>query len=70
MSLDELAERSQLDRDAIVRILRCEAEAHLDTIYLLAGALGVEPGTLFEGIAWIPDEEGGGEYVVEERDAD
>jgi transcriptional regulator with XRE-family HTH domain len=70
MSLEELAERSQLDREAIVRILRCETEARLETIYLLAGGLGVDPGKLFEGIAWIPDDEDGGRYAIEDPDGD
>jgi transcriptional regulator with XRE-family HTH domain len=60
LSLDELAERSEVDRRTIERVLRGEAEADLGLIYRLAGALGVEPGRLFDGIAWVPDDERGG----------
>jgi transcriptional regulator with XRE-family HTH domain len=65
LSLDELAERSEVDRGTIERVLRGEAEADLDLIYRLAGALEVEPRRLFDGIAWVPDEEGGGRLRVD-----
>jgi transcriptional regulator with XRE-family HTH domain len=65
-----LAARAKLDRDELAGILRGEGEVLLDAIFLLAGALGVEPGELLKGIAWIPDEdEGGGEYRVEDPSA-
>jgi transcriptional regulator with XRE-family HTH domain len=62
LSVDELAERSKIDRPVLERILRGEAEASFDSVYRLAGALGVEPGRLFEGIAWVPDGAGGGRF--------
>lgn len=65
-SLDQLAERSQMEREKIEAILRGETEAHVDSIYLLAGSLDVTPGQLYDGLAWIPDGEGGGEYRIDE----
>jgi transcriptional regulator with XRE-family HTH domain len=65
LSTDDLAERAEIDRVELDRILRAEGPVRLDTVLLLAGALGVEPGELLEGIAWVADGEGGGEYRVE-----
>jgi transcriptional regulator with XRE-family HTH domain len=65
-SLDQLAERSQVDEGDLEAVLRGDAEADVESIYRLAGALDVSPGTLYAGVAWIPDGEGGGEYRVEE----
>lgn len=65
-SLDQLAKRSQMEKAEIEAALRGEAEAHVDTIYRLAGALGVSPGELYEGVAWLPDGEGGGEYRLDD----
>ncbi len=64
ITIAELVERSELDRETIEGLLRGETEPHLDTIYLIAGALGVDPANLFEGVAWIPDGRGGGEYRI------
>jgi transcriptional regulator with XRE-family HTH domain len=65
-TVDQLAERSRLGREELAAILRGETEAHVDSIYLLAGSLGVTPGELYEGVAWVPDGEGGGEYRIDE----
>jgi transcriptional regulator with XRE-family HTH domain len=64
-SLDQLAERSRLEKEEIEAILSGEEEARIDSIYLLAGSLGVSPGELYEGVAWIPDGEGGGEFRID-----
>lgn len=69
-STDQLAERSQLEKADLETILRGEAEADVDTIYRLAGALNVPPGQLYEGVSWVPDGEGGGEYRIEEPPGD
>jgi transcriptional regulator with XRE-family HTH domain len=63
-SLAQLAERSGMGTAELEAILRGESEAHVDSILRLAGALDVSPGKLYEGVAWIPDGEGGGEYRV------
>jgi transcriptional regulator with XRE-family HTH domain len=62
VSVAELAERSELDLETVEELLAGVAEPHLDTIYLVAGALGVDAAALFDGVAWIPDGRGGGEY--------
>jgi transcriptional regulator with XRE-family HTH domain len=65
-TVDQLAERSRLGREELEAILRGEEEAHVDSIYLLAGSLEVTPGELYGGVAWIPDGEGGGEYRIDD----
>lgn len=63
-SLDRLAARSMIDRDDLDRILSGEAEVDLSDIYLLAGALVVEPGRLFDGLRWTPPTAGGSGYEI------
>jgi len=70
MSLDDLSRRVEVDRRGIERLLRGEAEADLDLIYRLAGALGAEPAELFEGIAWVPPDGDRAGYLVEEAERD
>lgn len=69
-SFEQLAERSRIGTEELEAILRGEAEASVEAVYRLAGALDVEPGQLHEGVAWIPDGEGGGEFRVDEPDGD
>jgi len=54
MSVEELAERSDVDARELEEILRADREAAYGTIAALAGALGVAAGELFEGIRWTP----------------
>ena len=70
LSLDRLGELSELGQDELVAILRGEAEADVDSIYRLAGALEVTPGELYEGVTWIPDGEGGGEFRIDGEPGD
>jgi transcriptional regulator with XRE-family HTH domain len=53
-SVEQLATRAGLAGDELEEILAAEREADYGTIVSLAGALGVEPGELFDGIGWIP----------------
>jgi transcriptional regulator with XRE-family HTH domain len=69
-SVGRLAERSQLGTGELEAILRGEKEADVDSIHRLAGALDASPGELYEGVAWVPDGEGGGEYRIEEPPGD
>ena len=69
-SVDRLAERSGIEREEIEAIMRGQVEARADSILRLAGALEVAPGVLYEGVAWVPDGEGGGEFRVEEPPGD
>lgn len=70
LSVKELAERSQIDDDELASILRGETEAGAGAIYMIAGALGVDPGELFRGVIWVPPAMGGDGYVVEEPGGD
>jgi transcriptional regulator with XRE-family HTH domain len=70
LSAEALAERSQVDPGEIEAIFRGDVEARAGTIYRLAGALGVEPEELFDGVAWVPPRDGGPGYVVEKPDGD
>jgi transcriptional regulator with XRE-family HTH domain len=69
LSDEVLAARAKLSPDELVRILRGQGPIPLDTVLLLAGTLGVEPGKLLGGIAWVPDGKGEGEYRPSDRDA-
>jgi transcriptional regulator with XRE-family HTH domain len=71
LSNADLAARTKLGLGELEAILRAESGVGVDAIFLLAGALDVEPGELLKGIAWVPDgPEGGGEYRTEDRDGD
>lgn len=50
----ELAFRASLHRTEIGLLERGGRLPRIDTLAKLAGALEVEPGTLFEGITWTP----------------
>lgn len=69
-SVEQLAARSRIGSEELGAILRGEAEASVEAVYRLAGALGVTPGELHEGVAWIPDEDGGGEFRIKEPNGD
>lgn len=51
---EELAFRASLHRTEIGLLERGGRLPRIDTLAKLAGALGVEPGTLSEGIEWTP----------------
>jgi transcriptional regulator with XRE-family HTH domain len=66
VTVEELAESSSVDRELIEQLLRGEGDLLVDALALLAGALGVRPEMLMDGIAWVPDKDGrGGEYRIE-----
>lgn len=54
ISQGELATRASLHLTAVGMIERGTRLPRVDTVAKLAGALEVEPGELFEGIAWKP----------------
>jgi transcriptional regulator with XRE-family HTH domain len=66
MSVEALAELCQLDQKEIGELLSGETEASANTVYLLAGALGVDPADLFQGMTWVPPADGGSGYVIED----
>lgn len=51
---EELAFRASLHRTEIGLLERGGRLPRIDTLAKLAGALEVEPGTLFDGIMWTP----------------
>lgn len=53
-SVDELAERADVEAGELEEILRADREAAYGTIAAIAGALGVHVGELFEGIRRPP----------------
>jgi transcriptional regulator with XRE-family HTH domain len=64
MTQARLAELAGLHRTAIGLLEKGERTPRIDTIFRLAGALGVLPAALLGGIVWEPDGPGGGTYVV------
>ena len=54
ISQEETAVRASLHRTAVGQLERAERVARVDTLIKLAGALGVEPGELLEGLCWEP----------------
>jgi len=54
ISQEEKAVRASLHRTAVGQIERAERVCRIDTLIKLAGALGVEPGELLEGLEWEP----------------
>src|ERR1700735_79536 len=61
---DSLATRASLDVDELGEIERGERKFLTVCVFLLAGALGVEPAALFKGVRWVPPAEGGTGFVI------
>jgi transcriptional regulator with XRE-family HTH domain len=55
-SVEELAERAQMDVAEVEAILDGEGEVPLDALMLLARGLGVPPGQLIDGTVEMPDD--------------
>lgn len=56
LSQEEAAVRASLHRTAVGQIERGERVARVDTLVKLAGALGVTPADLLDGLDWEPGE--------------
>lgn len=54
LSQEELAWGASVHRTEISQLERGLRTARIDTVAKLAGTLEVDPGQLFEGIAWTP----------------
>lgn len=56
LSQEEVGVRASIHRTEISMLERALRLPRSDTLVKLAGALGVEPGELLDGIAWEPGE--------------
>jgi transcriptional regulator with XRE-family HTH domain len=54
LSQEEVAVRASIHRTEIGLLERGERMPRIDTAIKMAGAVGVEPERLFEGIRWTP----------------
>ncbi|HKT84444.1 MAG TPA: helix-turn-helix transcriptional regulator [Solirubrobacterales bacterium] len=68
LSQEELGIRASLHRTEISQLERGLRVARIDTLVKLAGALGVAPADLIEGITWTPASVNAGSFSVA-RDA-
>jgi transcriptional regulator with XRE-family HTH domain len=64
LTFEELATRADVDRPLLESLAEGAPDVGISVLVRLAGALGVDPGELLEGIDWVPDGQGGGEYRV------
>lgn len=62
MSQEDLGVRASLHRTEISQLERGLRVARIDTLVKLAGALGVSPSELIEGIDWSPGSTTVGEF--------
>jgi len=63
MSQEELGVRASLHRTEISQLERGLRVARIDTLVKLAGALGVAPSELIEGIDWSPGSTTAGQFM-------
>ena len=66
MSQEELAFRANLHRTQISLNETGKRRPRLDTLVKLAGALGISPEDLLEGISWDPNAMTSGNFKVAE----
>lgn len=69
LSQDEVSIRASLHRTEVSQLERGLRVPRIDTVAKLAGALEVDPGELFEGIAWEPGEMRQGRFEQPDTDA-
>jgi transcriptional regulator with XRE-family HTH domain len=67
MSQEELSSLASLHRTEIGMLEHGTRLARVDTLMKLAGALGVDPSELLEGIHWTPGDSDEGRFTVSER---
>jgi transcriptional regulator with XRE-family HTH domain len=63
MSQEELGVRASLHRTEISQLERGLRVARIDTLVKLAGALGVPPSAMIEGIDWSPGSTTAGQFM-------
>ncbi|MGD9736296.1 MAG: helix-turn-helix domain-containing protein [Solirubrobacterales bacterium] len=62
LTVSEVADRAELSLNHVNLILEGRRKVQLDTLVKLAGALDVAPEQLLDGVEWISDGQGGGEF--------
>lgn len=67
LSQEEAAVRASLHRTAVGQLERAERVARVDTLVKLAGALGVKPGDLLDGLSWEPGGTRLGSFEFDDR---
>jgi transcriptional regulator with XRE-family HTH domain len=65
LSQERLAKRASLHRTEIGFLEHAERVCRIDTLMKLAGAMGVPPAELLDGIAWIPGPDPGGTFTFD-----
>lgn len=68
LSQETVAERAEIHRTQMTLIERAERLPRIDTMIKLAGALGVSPAELLDGLVWRPGISSPGRLVVSEED--
>ncbi len=68
LSQEELGIRASLHRTEISQLERGLRVARIDTLVKLAGALGVPPAALIEGIDWTPASVNAGSFSLGRND--
>jgi transcriptional regulator with XRE-family HTH domain len=69
LTIEALADRSDLDRVDVDAVLKGEMNAGISVLLRLAGALGIEASELLQGISWEP-RRGGGAFRIDELPPD
>ena len=67
-SQEKLAQLADLHRTEIGLLERGEREPKLGIITKLAGALGVSPAVLFEGLEFVPSDSGHGHFTYADHE--
>ncbi len=63
ISQEELAFRADLHRTEVGLLERGSRVPRVDTLLKLAGALGVRPEALLDGLKWLPGEKTSGKFT-------
>jgi transcriptional regulator with XRE-family HTH domain len=62
-----LEDRAILDEGRVARLEAAEDLPDHNEIWKIAGALGVDPGKIYEGITWMPPVDGGPGFEVDDQ---
>jgi transcriptional regulator with XRE-family HTH domain len=64
LTIEDLAARADIDCALLKTLLDEVPDVEVSVLGRLAEALGVDLSELLEGVEWVPDGRGGGEYRV------